>query len=92
MKINIELKDEKFIWEYSMGIHSTTGEPTERHHGEHPISSQGLAIFCNVMNMCHNSYVNENEEWMEKIKAVAFLEKHYPEVTKKLKEEGKLKV
>ena len=83
MKITIEIKDDKFIWEYAIG-------KDERHHGEHPVSSDGLTIFTNVIHMCHKTYVNQHEEWIEKVKAGAFLERHYPDVAEKLKKEKRL--
>jgi len=76
MKLTIEIRDEKFHWEYEIG--------KERQVGDHPISSEGLQTFCAAMRMCSNAYINQHEEWFEKIKAKAFIERHYPELYKQL--------
>lgn len=74
MKLTIEFKDEIFKWDYWVG--------KEEHHGTHPVSTESLQIFCATLSMLSKSYINQHEEFMEKVKARAFLERHYPDIEK----------
>lgn len=73
MKLTVEIKDDKFIWDY------VVGKCTES--GEHPLIPEGLCHFSNMLRMCQNAYVNQHEAWIEEVKAKAYLEAH-PELMK----------
>ena len=78
IKLSIEIEGNNFKYDYSVG------ECT--HRGEHPISPEGLIIFTNCLNMVQRAYVNQHEDFMEKIKARGFLERHYPDLEKIVRE------
>lgn len=74
MKLQMELKDETFHYDFEVG--------KEKGHGDHPLSAHGLKLFMDVVYECHKSWMRHSEEEMQDIRCYAYLEKH-PEVVKK---------
>ena len=73
IKLTIEIVNEEFKYSYEVAKSTQSGT--------HPLTPENFVIFTNMMSMCRNSYINQHEEWMEEIKAKAYLEKH-PELLK----------
>lgn len=74
IKLTIEMKNEKFEWEYEFpgGIN---------HHGIEDVTPETLECFTMMIKMCHNHTTHRYKEWMDEIRAKAYLEKH-PELFK----------
>lgn len=73
IKINIEIKDEKFIYSYTIG--------KSEHNGEAPICPESLHKFNIITQMLHTYYTQDYKEWEHEIAAKAYLDKH-PELLK----------
>lgn len=73
IKLTIELKDEKFRFEYNIG--------TSTHCGETTVCADTLHTFDLMVQMCHKVYSQEYTEFMDKCRAKGYLEKH-PELLK----------
>lgn len=74
MKISIEIKDNKFHYDYDIGEHS-------RGHGDMELCADNLCWFTSILNGCHKHWFHENEDDMMRMRVFAHLEKH-PEVIK----------
>ena len=68
IKLTIEMKDEKFEWEYEFPGGC-------RHHGSEPVSPESLECFVMMIKMCHRHTTQSHKEWMDKVNAGAYLEK-----------------
>ena len=79
IKLTIEIKDEKFIYDYEVA--------KCRHHGDGDLSPEGLSIFINALNICHKAFINQHEEFFEKVKAGACVERLLKEKHPKLFEQ-----
>ena len=78
IKLTIEIKDEKFQYSYDVAGSSQSSDCQ--------LTPEGVAIFTNCLMMAQKSYVNRHEEWMEELKAKAYIEKH-PEILKETREQ-----
>ena len=73
IKLTVEIIDDKFKYDYQVG--------ESKRSSEHPLCPDALVVFTNMLNMASRAYINEHEEWVESIKAKAYIEKH-PELLK----------
>lgn len=73
IKFTVEIVDEKFKYEYWIG--------DSHRASESKICSDSLCVFTNILHMASKAYINEHEEWMEEVKAKAYIERH-PELLK----------
>ena len=76
MKLSIEIKDGKFVYDYLIG--------TSKHSGESHLDEQSLIAFVNATSICYNATCHENKELWDEIAAKAYLERNKDD--KKLKE------
>ena len=67
IKLTLELTDNKFLYDYEVG--------TSAGHGDMPLSPDSLVIFTNALHQCYKANHREQEEFMNKINAGAYLEK-----------------
>ena len=72
MKLTMEIKDEMFSFEYTIG-------KDERHGGTHPLSSEALRHFTSCMEDCHKLWHFDCRKKDDEINAMAYIEQH-PEV------------
>jgi hypothetical protein len=75
MKLTLEIKDNKFSYDYEVGEYS-------KGHGDMPMTAENLTWFCNVLNNCHKQYLYKLETMDKEENALAYIEKH-PEILKK---------
>lgn len=73
VKLEIEIKDEKFFYSYEIG--------EGRQSGESPICPESLNTFNLMVKMCHCDYTHRYKMWEDELRAKAYLEKH-PELLK----------
>jgi len=78
VKIIVEIKDNRFKFEYKIGENSN-------HHGDLSLSADALIAFTNILNTCHSVWGYNTDKEMNEIRALAYIEKH-PEIVKKFKE------
>lgn len=55
MRLAVEIKDGKFIYEYKVGASS--------HHGESELCADSLVYFANLLNTCHSTTKFEHRKW-----------------------------
>lgn len=74
MKLTMEIKDEKFSYEYIIGN-------GERQSGDSPLSSDSLKHFTNCIDICNKLWMNQIRLIDEELIAKCYLERH-PELLK----------
>lgn len=78
MKLTMEIKDEKFIYEYEFS--------GEKIGGSMPITYENFLSFCNSVSLCRSATVfrdkKEWEEMIDEMKVEFYLKKH-PEIIEK---------
>lgn len=78
IKLTIELKDEKFHFDYVMG--------KSRSCGETEICPDTMHTFDLMVQLCHKVHCQRYQEWMDEGRAKVYIEKH-PELLKESKDE-----
>lgn len=82
MKISVEIKDERFIYDYDF----TDGG---RGTGSMPVTPSNLQLFANILTACSNNSKYEHDVFMEGLTAQSWILKHpdkHKEFIKKMKE------
>lgn len=74
MKVTVEIKDDKFSYDFEVG--------KEKGHGDRPLCVYGVRLFSSIVEECHKTWARHNEDEMHEIRCFAYLEKH-PETIKK---------
>lgn len=74
MKIEIEIKEDKFLYSYEVG--------TSKGEGEMELSEDRLSLFSEVVRLCNRQFAYKTEQEINEIRCFAYLEKH-PELIKK---------
>ena len=77
MKVTVEVKDDKFLFDYE--VRKNKG------HGDRDISVAGLQLFISTLSLCQKYFLAKTEEEIKEIECMAYIEKH-PELMKKYKE------
>jgi len=80
MKMEIEIKDDKFIYSYSIGKSSEGGEM--------PLNADNLCAFVSTLNISHKQFMRDDTRVMNEIQCMAYIETH-PEMLKKYIEHEK---
>lgn len=75
IKLTIELKDEKFTFDYVIG--------SSRSSGEMEICPGTMHTFDLMVQLCHKIHCQRYVEWNDEIKAKAYLENHPELLVKK---------
>jgi len=83
MKISIEIKDEKFLYDYEISEHSTG-------HGDMPICADNLCWFTEILKSCHKQWIHKTDRDMQEMYGMAYVEKH-PECIEKYIASGRYK-
>jgi hypothetical protein len=74
MKLSVEIKDEKFSYEFDVG--------GEKGHGDRPLNAYGLRLFSAIIEDCHKSWAYETKKELIELECSVYLEKH-PELIDK---------
>ena len=77
MKITVELKDEKFYFDYYIS-------ENQKGQGEQPIGVRTLELFTSLLTCCYRVYNERTAKEIKDIECMAYIEKH-PELIKKYK-------
>lgn len=77
MRITMEIKDNKFFYDYDINEGSHGG-------GNMPLCADNLTWFCGALNECHKLFMRQSSAEIDEIHALAYLEKH-PEAVKKFR-------
>lgn len=74
IKLDVEIKDEKFIYSYEIG--------TSKHHSTDKINPEYLSSFCDLLKYCHNISRHENKEIIDEFNARVWIEQNLEEAKK----------
>jgi hypothetical protein len=77
MRITMEIKDNKFFYDYDINEGSHGG-------GNMPLCADSLTWFCRALQECHKLFLHQSGAEIDEMHALAYLEKH-PEVAEKLR-------
>jgi len=77
MKLSVEIKDSKFLYSFEVG--KNTG------NGEIPLSADNMILFSEILQACSRSWKHNNEQELNDIRCMAYIETH-PEILKRYKE------
>ena len=74
IKLTVEIKDEKFLFDYEVG--------SAKHSGSEIISPDTLAVFSQMLHLCFKSWMAEYNHKRDETLGKIYVEQH-PELLKK---------
>lgn len=70
IKLEVEIKDDKFAFTYTVGENRSTGETN--------LSAESLASFTDLLRICSTAWQHQDKKWEREAVAKAWLEKQKP--------------
>lgn len=67
IKITVEIKDEKFFFDYEVGA--------SRHAGEQVLCAETMATFTEILKLCTRYHLYKDKEWERELVGKAWYEK-----------------
>jgi len=83
MKLEVEIKDEKFLFSYKVG--------QSEHHAECALTADRLVAFTNLLDEGSKAWHRSNAECRDELSALAFIQQN-PEKARKALKGGKSNV